>query len=169
MQEMLDEENEWDLDPSSGYSDYDYNARDSDDGTIASSMLGYLPSGGDEKPKKKKSNGMKKKLAPKMMIPGVSKPPSRQQMQSGSFLEDEEQMIEEMPQDVAEKIVGTVVIKGMEGHFAQLNPKINNLKKDVSTIKTTVASLVEENKKLGKVRRHVPASEMQQQMTPEHQ
>jgi hypothetical protein len=36
----------------------------------------------------------------------------------------------------------------------------------VSTLKTTVASLVEENKKLGEVRRGVPDPEMQQQTMP---
>jgi len=66
-----------------------------------------------------------------------------------------------MPQDMAEKIVGTAVIKVMEGHFAKLYSKIDNLKTEVSTLKTTVASLVEENKKLGEVRGNAPDPEMQ--------
>jgi hypothetical protein len=87
-------------------------------------------------------------------------------MESKSFLEDEERQIEEMAQDVAEKIVGTAVIKVMEGHFAKLYSKIDNLKTEVSMLKTTVASLVEENKKLGEVRGNAPDPEMQPSATP---
>jgi hypothetical protein len=94
-------------------------------------------------------------------LTGDSKTPTRQQTESESFLEDEERQIEEMPQDVAEKIVRTAVIKVMEGHFAKLYSKIDNLKAEVSTLKTTVASLVEEHKKLSEVRGYAPDPEMQ--------
>jgi hypothetical protein len=87
-------------------------------------------------------------------------------MESESFLEDEERQIEEMPIDVAEKIVRTAVIKVMEGHFAKLYSKIDNLKTEVSMLKTTVACLLEENKKLGEVRGNVPVPEMQPPTTP---
>jgi len=67
---------------------------------------------------------------------------------------------------MAEKIVGTAVIKVMEAHFAKLYSKIDNLKTEVSTLKTTVASLVEENKKLGEVRGNAPDPEKQPPAMP---
>ena len=152
-------------DDSSCHSDYDFN-NDSD--TVASSMLPIFASGGKKKPKMENCKGKKKTPAPETITSsGVSKTPSEQQMMSESLFENEEQEIENMSQDVAEKIVGTAVIKVMEGHFAKLYSKINNLKTEGSMLKTTVASLVEENKKLGEVRRHAPDLEMQQQMTPQ--
>jgi uncharacterized coiled-coil DUF342 family protein len=162
---MYDEDNMWESgSDSSTYSDYDFQ-NDSD--TVASSMLPIFASGGKKKPKKKKGKGKATTPAPKTITSsGVSKTPTRQQMESEFFMEDEEQQIENMPQDVAEKIVGTAVVKVMEGHFAKLYSKIDNLETEVSTLKTTVASLVEENKMLGKVRRHAPDLEMQQQTTP---
>jgi len=162
LQEMLEEDNQWDSD-SSGYSDYDFNNHSD---TVASSMLPIFASGGKKKPKKKKGKG-KATPAPKTITSsGVSKTPSLRRMESESFFEGEERQIEEMPQDVAEKIVGTAVIKVMEGHFAKLYSKIDNLKMEVSTLKTTVASLVEENKKLGEVRGNAPDPEMQPPTTP---
>jgi hypothetical protein len=129
-------------------------------------MLRFLASGGKETPKKKKGKGKKKTPAPKTTSLGVSKTPIRQQMESESFLDDEERQIEEMPIDVAEKIVGTAVIKVMEGRFVKLYSKIDNLKTELSTLKTTVARLVEENKKLGEVRGNVPDPEKQPPATP---
>jgi hypothetical protein len=161
---MLEEDGLWNSsDDSSDHSDYDFN-NDSD--TVASSMLPIFASSGKKKPKKKKGKG-KATPAPKMIESlGVSKTPVRQQMESEHFYEGEEEQIEQMPVDVAEKIVGTAVIKVMEGHFAKLYSKIDNLKTEVSTLKTTVASLVEENKKLGEVRGNAPDPETQPPATP---
>jgi hypothetical protein len=162
---MLEEDGLWDSDDSSTHSDYDLN-NDSD--TVASSMLPiFAHSGGKKKPKKKKGKGKSITPAPKTITSsGVSKTPTRQQMESKSFLEGEEQQIEDMPQDVAEKIVGTAVVKVMEAYFSKLYSKINNLKTEVSTLETTVASLVEENKKLGEVRGNAPDPEKQPPATP---
>jgi hypothetical protein len=168
LQEMLEEE-VWDSDSSgSGHSEYDFNYDSDGDNTVASSMLPiFASSGGKKKPKKKKGKGKATTPGPKTITSsGVSKTPNRQQMESGFSLEDEEKQIEEMPQDVAEKIVGTAVIKVMEGHFAKLYSKIDNLKTEVLTLKTTVASLVEENQKLGEVRGNAPDPEMQPPATP---
>jgi len=166
LQEMLEEDNQWDSDPSSSYSDYNFN-NDSD--KVASSMLPIFPSGGKKKPKKKKGKGKSTMHGPKTATSlGVSQTPIQQQT---NLLEkayaDESNDDLDMPQDMAEKIVGTAVIKVMEGHFAKLYWKMDNLKTEVSTLKTTVASLVEENKKLGEVRRHAPDPEKQQQTTPQ--
>jgi hypothetical protein len=166
---MLEEDNQWDSsDSCSGHSAYDFNYDSDGDNTVASTMLPIFASpGGKKKPKKKKGKGKSITPAPKTsMSSGVSKTPTRQQMESESFMEDEERQIEEMPVDVAEKIVGTAVIKVMEGHFAKLYSKIDNLKTEVSTLKTTVASLVEEIKKLGEVRGNAPDPEMQPSATP---
>jgi hypothetical protein len=161
---MLEEENQWESsDSGSGHSEYDFN---NNSVTVASLMLPIFASGGKKKPKKKKGKG-KATPAPKTIMSwGVSKTTIRQQMESEYFLEDEERQIEEMPQDVAEKILGTAVIKVMEGHFAKLYSKIDNLKMEVSMLKTTVVSLVEENKKLGEVRGNAPDPEKQPPATP---
>jgi hypothetical protein len=162
---MKEEDNQWDSDPSSGYSDYDFQ-NDSD--TVTSSMLPIFAPGGKKKPKKKKGKGKSTTPAPKMtMSSGVSKTPTPQQMKllKEAYADESDDDLE-IPQDMAEKIVGTAVIKVMEGHFAKLYSKINNLKTEVSTLKTTVASLVEENKMLGKVRGNAPDLEMQPPMIP---
>jgi len=57
LQEILEAGNQWDSDPSSGYSDYNFN-NDSD--TVASSMLSIFAQGGKKKPKKKKGKGKAK-------------------------------------------------------------------------------------------------------------
>jgi hypothetical protein len=165
LREMLEEDGLWDSDDFSTHSDYDFN-NDSD--TVASSMLPiFASSGGKKKPKKKKGKGNAVTPAPKKITSsGVSKTPIQQEMESESFFEGEERQIEEMPVDVAEEIVGTAVIKVMEGHFQKLYSKIDNLKTEVSTLKTTVASLVEEKKKLGEVRGNAPVPEMQPPTTP---
>ena len=168
LREMLEEDGLWDSDgsdDSSTHSDYDFN-NDSD--TVASSMLPIFASGGKKKRKKKNGKGKTVKSAPKTTTSsGVSQTPIQQQM---NLLEtvyaDEGDDDLDMPQDMAEKIVGTAVIKVMEGHFAKLYSKINNLKTEVSTLKITVASLVEENKKLGEVRGNVPDLEKQPPATP---
>jgi len=132
-------------------------------------MLPIFASGGKKKPKKKKGKGKPTTPAPKTTTSsGVSQTPIQQQM---NLLEtvyaDESDDDLDMPQDMAEKIVGTAVIKVMEGHFAKLYSKIDNLKTEVLTLKTTVASLVEENKKLGEVRGNVPDPEKQPPATPQ--
>jgi len=54
----------------------------------------------------------------------------------------------------------------MEGHFAKLYTKIDNLNTEVSPLKTTVASLVEENKMMGEVRGNAPDPELQPPAKP---
>ena len=63
-------------------------------------------------------------------------------------------------------MVGKAFISVMEGHFEKLYSKMDNLKTEVSTLKTTVASLVEENKKMGEVRGNAPDPELQPPATP---
>jgi len=171
LREMLEEDNQWNSDDSgSGYSDYDYNAHGSGDDTVASSMLN-LPDYMEEKKRGQKRKGKGKAApAPKTITSsGVSKTLIRQQT---TFLPKKTPVYEgddnlHMSQDMAEKIVGTAVIKVMEEHFTTLNWKIDNLKMDVSTLMTTVTSLVEENKKLGEVRGTAPDPEKQPPATPE--
>jgi len=73
---------------------------------------------------------------------------------------------EDLPVEIVEELVGRAFISVMEGHFAKLYMKIDNLKTEVSTLKTTVASLVEENKKMGEVRGNAPDPELQPPATP---
>ena len=49
----------------------------------------------------------------------------------------------------------------MDGHFGQLYSKIDSLRTEMSMLKTTLASLVQENNKLGEVRGNAPVPEMQ--------
>jgi len=120
LQEMMNEDNIWEsCSESSTYSDYDFN-NDSD--TLASLMLPIFASGGKKKPKKKKGKGKAKTPAPKtIMSSAVSKTPIQQQMNlPETACADKGDDVLDMPQDMAEKIVGTAVIKVMEGHFAKL-------------------------------------------------
>jgi len=166
---MLEEDGLWDSDSGScsGHSAYDFNYDSDGDITVASTMLPiFASSGGKKKPKKKKGKG-KATPAPKIATSsGVSQTPIQQQMKLLEEACADESDDLDMPQDMAEKIVGMAVIKVMEGHFAKLYSKIDNLKTEVSTLKTTVASLVEENKKLGEVRGNAPDPEMQPPATP---
>jgi len=57
-----------------------------------------------------------------------------------------------LPIEIVEKLVGKAFISVMEGHFAKLYTKIDNLKTDGSTLRTMVTSHVEGNKSLGEVR-----------------
>jgi hypothetical protein len=151
---------------SSTYSDYD-SQNDSD--TVASSMLPIFASGGKKKPKKKRGKGKATTPAPKTITSSeVSKTPIPQQMKllEEAYADEGDDDLD-MPQDIAEKIVGMAVIKVMEGHFVKLYSKIDNLKTDASMVKATVASLVEENKKLCEVRGNAPDPEMQPPVTPE--
>jgi len=158
LREMLEEDGLWDSD-SSTHSDYEFN-NDSD--TVASSMLPIFAVGGKKKPKKKKGKGKTMTSAPKTITSsGVSQTPIQQQVDLlETVYADESGDDLDMSQDMAEKIVGTAAIKLMEGHFAKLYSKIDNLKTEVSMLKTTVASLVEENKKLGEVRGNALDPEM---------
>jgi len=170
LREMLEEDGLWDSDDSSTHSDYDFNHDSDGDNTVASTMIPiFASSSGKKNSKKKKGKGKATTPAPKtIMSSGGSKTPKQQQTISPEKIpiyEGDDDL--EMPQDVAEKIVGTAVIKVMEGHFAKLYSKIDNLKTEVSTLKTIVASLVEENKKLGEVGRYVPDPEKQQTTTPQ--
>jgi len=169
LREMLEEET-WGSDfcSCSGHSAYDFNYDSDGDNTVASTMLPIFTSGGKKKPKKKKGKGKSTTPGPKMTTSsGVSQTPTKQQMEllEKAYADESEDDLD-MPQDMAEKIVGMAVIKVMEGHFAKLYSKIDNLKTEVSTLKTTIASLVEENKKLGEVRGNAPDPEKQPPATP---
>jgi len=122
---------------SSTYSDYDYNARDSGDDTVASSMLPiFATSGGKQKPKKKKGKGKKKTPAPETITSsGVSQTPIRQQqrIESEKVLADEDHY-GETPIEIVEELVGKAFISVMDGHFAKLYTKIDNLRAEVSTV-----------------------------------
>jgi hypothetical protein len=65
------------------------------------------------------------------------------------------------------EVVGTAFTSGMDGHLAKLYSIIDNLRMEVLTLKPTVSSLVEENKKLGEDRRRVPDPKKQQTILPE--
>jgi len=160
----MNEDNIWELgSDSSTYSDYDFQ-NDSD--TITSSMLPiFATSGGKKKPKKNKGKG--EAPAPKITSLGGSKTPLQQQrILSESGCTDKGKATEEIPIEIGEELVSKAFISVVEGHFATLYSKIDNLKTEVSTLKTTVVSLVEENKMLGEVGRHAPDPEKQQTMTP---
>jgi hypothetical protein len=150
--------------------DYDSPPYDSDDSggaTVASTMLppGASPGSG-KSPKKKKGKGAK--LAPKKFTSsGVSQTPIQEQTRAQS----EEISITkdgniDLSHDAAMNMVSMAYIKAMDGNFAKLYLKIDNLKTEVSTLKTTVASLVKENNKLGEVRRNAPDPEKQPPVTP---
>jgi hypothetical protein len=167
---MLEEE-AWDSDSGmcSGHCAYDFNYDSDGDNTVASTMLPIFASGGKKKPKKKQGKGKSMPAPTTVMSSGVSQTPIRD---STMILPEKIPVYAgdddfEMPQGVAEKIVGTAVIKVMKGHFKKLYSKIDNVKTELSTLKTTVASLVEENKKLRKVRGNAPDSEKQPPSTPE--
>jgi hypothetical protein len=112
LREMLQEDGLWESgsDDSSCHSDYDFN-NDSD--TVASLMLGFLASGGKEKPKKKKGKG--KRPAPKKSTSsGVSKTAIQQQtnLLEEAYADESDDL--DMPQDKAEMIVRKAVIKVMD-------------------------------------------------------
>jgi hypothetical protein len=127
----------------------------------------FASSGGKKKPKKKRGKG--KAPEPKTITSlGASKTPQQQQQQrrvSEKVFTDEDQH-EDMPIKIVEGLVGKAFISAIEGHLAKLYSKIDNLKTEVSTLKTIVGSLVEENKKLGEVGRHAPDPEIRQTTTP---
>ena len=68
--------------------------------------------------------------------------------------------------EVAEEIVRTAFTTVTEKHFAMLYSNIDNQMREVPMLKTTVASLVENNKMLEKVRGNAPDLEMQPPATP---
>jgi len=168
LREMLEEDGLWDSDDSSTHSDYEFN-NDSD--MLASSMLPISASGGKKKPKKKKGKGKAITPGPKTVMitsSGVSQTPIQQQQQrlvSKEVFTNEDQQ-EEMSIEIVEELVGRAFISVMEGHFAKLYMKIDNLKMEVSTLKTTVVSVLEENKKIGEIRGNAPDQELQPPATP---
>jgi len=160
----MNEDNAWESGSDgscSGHSTYD-NYRDSDDDTVASTMLASLL--GAEPRAKKKGKG--KLPAPKKKSSGGSKTPQQQQRFVPEEVFTDEGQQEYLPSEIVEELVGKAFISVMEGHFAKLYTKIDNLKTEVSTLKTTVASLVEENKKMGEVRGNAPDPELQPPATP---
>jgi len=72
-----------------------------------------------------------------------------------------------VPIEIVDELVGKAIISVVEGHFAKLHSKIDNLRTEGSTLKATVESLVEENKKMGEVRGNVPDPELQPPGTPQ--
>jgi len=160
----MNEDNAWESrsdGSGSGYSEYN-GYRDSNDDTVTSTMLASLL--GEEPRSKKKGKG--KKPAPKKKSSGGSKTPQQQQRTASEKVSTNEDQQEDLPIEIVEELVGKAFISGMEGHFAKLYTKIDNLKTEVSTLKTTVASLVEENKKMGEVRGNAPDPELQPPATP---
>jgi len=142
---------------SSTPSDYN-NYQDSDDDTVASTMLYALT--GQESPKT--DTGKRKAPAPKKQkSSGGSKTPHQQQQFAPDKVFTDEGQQEDLPVEIVEELVGKAFISVMEGHFAKLYTKIDNLKTEVSTLKTTVASLVEENKQIGEVWGNAPDPELQ--------
>jgi len=142
---------------------------DSDDSTVASSML-TLDFLMDEPQRKKKGKGKSgtPMPAPKKVtsLGGSSKLPCQQQTESETISIDKDEILE-MPHEVAMEVVGTAFSKVMEGHFAKLYLKIDNQKTEVSRLKITVVSLVEEDKMLGEVRGNAPDPEKQPSTTPQ--
>jgi len=105
--------------------------------------------------------------APKKQSLGVSQTPIQQQQRAVSkeVFTDEDQQ-EDLPIEIVEELVGKAFISVMEWHFAKLYTKIDNLQTEVSTLKITVASLVEENTKMGQVRGNAPDPELQPPAAP---
>jgi len=153
------------LNVDSSSSDYD-----SDGSTVASTMLprGASPGSGKSRKKKKgKGKGSSQVPAPKKTtsLEGSSKLPQQQQMESKEILIDKDGNID-LSHDAAMNMASKAFIKVIGGHFAKLYSKIDNLKTEETLLKTTVASLAEENKKLDKVRGNVPDPQTQSSMIP---
>jgi len=160
----MSEENAWESGSDgscSGHSAYDFN-NDSDGSTVASAMLNLFT----EEPRSKKK-GKGKAPAPKKKSSGGSKTPQLQQRAVSKEVFTNEDQQEDLPIEIVEELVGKAFISVMEGHFAKLYTKMDNLKTEVSMLKTTVASLVEENKKIGEVRGNAPDPELQPPATPQ--
>jgi hypothetical protein len=141
---------------------------DSDGSTVASTMLprNTSPGSGKSRKKKRKGKGSSQVPAPKKTtsLEGSSKLP-QQQMESKEIFINKDGNID-LSHDAAMNMVSKVFIKFIEGHFAKLYSKIDNLKTEETLLKTTVASLAVENKKLGEVRGNVPDPETQSPMIP---
>jgi len=164
LREMLEEDGLWDSDDSSTHSDYEFQ-NDSD--TVASSMLPIFATSGKKKPTKKKGKGKSRPAPEKDLSSGGSKTPQQQQrILSEEVHTTKDEATGEMPIEIVEELVSKAFISVMEGHFTKLYMKIDNLKTEVSTLKTTVASLVEENEKMGEVRGNAPDLELQPPVTP---
>jgi len=163
VQEVMNEDNQWGSgSDSSSYTDIDPKY-DSDGSTVASTMLHVLT----DKPRTPKKKGKGKAPAPKKtMSSGGSKTPQQPKRTASEKVFTDEDRQEELPIGIVEELVGKAFISVMEGHFAKLYTKIDNLNTEVSTLKTIVASLVEENKKMGEVRGDAPDPELQPPATP---
>jgi len=131
-------------------------------------MLPIFATGGKKKPKKKNRGKGKSKPAPQttLSLEGPKTPVQQLQILSKSAPADEDEATEEMPVEIVEELVSNGFMSVMEEHFAKLYRKIENLKVAVSTLKTTVVSLVEENKKMGERRGNAPDPELQPPATP---
>jgi hypothetical protein len=148
LREMLEEEvSDSDSGSCSSHSTYDFNYDSVGDNTIASTMLSIFATGGKKKPKMKKGKGKAIMPGPKMTTSsGVSQTTIQYQMNvlEKAYADESDDELD-MPQDMAEKIVGMAVIKFMDGQFAKLYSKIDILKTEVLMVKTTVARLGKEN------------------------
>jgi len=175
LRETLEEDNLWESgSDSSTYSDYNNNY-DSDGSTVAPSMLPIFASGGGAKkrPKEKKGKGATpapavKSLGGPSKLPAADLGQKQQQMESKKVSTDKDEFLE-MPPEVAMELVRTAFTKVLDGHFAKLYLKINNLKMEVLTLNTTVASLVEENKKLGRIGGFAPDPVLRGFLSPNNQ
>jgi len=137
-----------DVDWDTSDSDDSESIYDSDDDTIASAMLPIFALGGRGKKKQKKKKGKGVTLAPTVKsLGGPSKLPvvdlgqKQQPTESEKLYTDKDEFLE-MPHEVALELVRTAFIKAIDGHFAKLYLKIDTLKTNVLTLKTTVMSLV---------------------------
>lgn len=158
---------EWESDAESDCSSrLDYSSHyDSDDNLIANSMLPIFASGGGEEKKPKKKGKGKRLPAPEKKLAlattslgGSSKlpvgdfgPKQQTKMKSEEIFIYKDGNID-LSHEAAMGMVATAYIKAIAGHFTKLYSKIDNLKCKVKTLKTTMKSLVEENKKLGEVK-----------------
>jgi len=129
-------------------------------------MLPVFATGGKKKLQKKKGKGKRPAQRDDESLGGPLKLPQQQTpAESEKVFTDKDQQ-EAMPIDIVEELVGKAFISLMEEHFANLYSKIDKRKTEVSTLKITVASLVEHNKKSGDVRGNVPDPELQPPTTP---
>jgi hypothetical protein len=71
-----------------------------------------------------------------------------------------------MTHEIAKEMGGEAFTKSMERHFIKVYSTIDNLKTEMSSLTLSVANLVEEHKKSGKVRGNVPDLELQPPVMP---
>jgi len=149
LREMFYEDNIWESSSDmSTYSDYNYIVRDSDADSVVSSMLPIFTSGGGKKkPKQKKGNGKAMPAPKKITSQRVSPNPIQQQKRLVSkAASTNTDRLREMPLAVALAMAGTAVPKVIKEHCAKFCSKIDSMKTEVLTFKTSFASHVVENK-----------------------